>query len=274
MGHIINLTVQAFLFGDNEYNISLDPTVSELGKWCSKGALGKLHNIAIFIQCSLQRIAIFIELSGGKRFERDNSTRWNSWARMISCALWPPIRRAIRIFCREFHDELEQDILDTSDWAYIEAVHKILNILEQTTLDVEGSFGTLGKVITTMDFLLSLFENIQQSQTGEYSESIKGMCNNAWNKLTKYYNLTGISVAYVAAVVLDPCVKWVYFIRQWPDWIDQAQADILTYWNIFYKGSHTGVDHQETSSASHVNGQSEVSKFREQNNLQDDEVAD
>lgn len=42
----------------------------------------------------------------------------------------------------------------------------------------------------------------------------------------------------------------------------------------FYKGSHTGVDHQETSSASHGNGQSEVSKFREQNNPQDDEVAD
>jgi hypothetical protein len=274
MGHIINLTVQAFLFDDNEYNISLDPTVSELDKWRSKGALGKLHNIVVFIQRSPQRIAIFIELSGGKRLERDNSTRWNSWAHMISCALRPPIRRAIRIFCQDFHDELEQDTLDIEDWAHIEVVHKILNILEQTTLDVEGSFGTLGKVITTMDFLLSFFENIQQSQTGEYSESIKGMCNSAWNKLTKYYNLTGISVAYVAAVVLDPRVKWVYFTRQWPDWIDQAQADMLTHWNTFYKGSHTGIDHQETSRGSHVNGQSEVSKFREQNNPQDDEVAD
>lgn len=66
---------------------------------------------------------------------------------------------------------------------------------------------------------------------GEYSESIKGMCNSAWNKPTKYYNLTGISVTYVAAVVLDPRVKWVYFTPQWPDWIDQAQADILTHWN-------------------------------------------
>ncbi|KFZ25264.1 hypothetical protein V502_00256 [Pseudogymnoascus sp. VKM F-4520 (FW-2644)] len=228
MGHIINLTVQAFLFDDNEYNISLDLTVSELDKWRLKGALGKLHNIVVFIQRSPQRIAILIELSGGKRLERDNSTRWNSWAHMISCALRSPIRRAIRIFCQDFHDELEQDILDIEDWAHTE--------------------------------------------TGEYSEPIEGMCNSAWNKLTKYYNLTGTSVAYVAAVVLDPRVKWVYFTWQWPDWIDQAQADMLTHWNTFYKGSHTGIDHQETSRGSHDNGQSEVSKFREQNNPQDDEV--
>jgi hypothetical protein len=40
MGHIINLTVQAFLFGDDEYDISPDPTALELAKWRRKGALG------------------------------------------------------------------------------------------------------------------------------------------------------------------------------------------------------------------------------------------
>jgi hypothetical protein len=95
MGHIINLTMQAFLFDDDNYNISLNPTVSESDKWRLKGALGKLHNTVVFIQRSPQRIAMFIELSGGKRLKRDNSTRWNSWAHMISCALQPPIRRAI-----------------------------------------------------------------------------------------------------------------------------------------------------------------------------------
>jgi hypothetical protein len=34
---------------------------------------------------------------------------------------------------------------------------------------------------------------------------------NAWVKLDKYYNLTGRSVAYVAAVVLNPAYKWKYF---------------------------------------------------------------
>ena len=271
MGHIINLTVQAFLFDDDdsEISISLQPTEAEKDTWRAKGALGKLHNIVVFVQRSPQRIAAFIELSGGKKLERDNSTRWNSWAHMIACALRPEIRRAIKIFCQEF--ELDQDALDLDDWIYIQAVYDLLKIFEQVTLDIEGSFGTLGKVIMTMDFLLNLFEEVRQSTTDEYLDEIKGMCNYAWNKLNKYYNLTGTSVVYIAAVVLDPRVKWVYFTKQWPDWIAQAKQDILTYWNEFYKGSHTGIDHQ-----AHVldTDQSEISKFRRQNNPQDDEVVD
>jgi hypothetical protein len=55
------------------------------------------------------------------------------------------------------------------------------------------------------------------------------MCNNAWNKLNKYYNLTETSITYVIAIVLDLRVKWVYFTRQWPDWIDQAKKDMLVH---------------------------------------------
>ena len=126
----------------------------------------------------------------------------------------------------------------------------------------------------TMDFLLKLFEDIRQSQTEEYSEAIKGMCNNAWNKLNKYYNLTETSVAYVAAIVLDPRVKWVYFTRQWPDWIDQAKKDMLVHWKAYYRSSHTGFDALQEPQMVYKDGQSEVSKFREQNNPQDDEVLD
>lgn len=274
MGHIINLTVQAFLFGDDKYDISPDPTALESAKWRSKGALGKLHNIVVFVQRSPQRIAEFLEYSQGKRLERDNSTRWNSWAHMIGCALRPNVRRAIRIFCQEHQGELKADILDADEWSHVEGVYKILHILEQTTLDAEGSFSTLGKVIMTMDFLLKLFEDIRQSKTDEYSETVKEMCNNAWNKLNIYYNLTETSVAYVAAVVLDPRVKWVYFTLQWPDWISKAKEDMSTHWKVYYRGSHSGFDTLLEPQRAYKDGQSEVSKFREQNIPQDDEVLD
>jgi hypothetical protein len=42
MGYIINLTVQAFLFGDDKYDISPDPTGLKSAKWRTKGALGRL----------------------------------------------------------------------------------------------------------------------------------------------------------------------------------------------------------------------------------------
>ena len=72
MGHIINLIVQAFLFGDDKYDISPDLTALESAKWRTKGALGKLHNIIVFVQRSPQRIAESLEYSQGKRLERDN----------------------------------------------------------------------------------------------------------------------------------------------------------------------------------------------------------
>jgi hypothetical protein len=82
----------------------------------------------------------------------------------------------------------------------------------------EGSFGSLGKVVTTMDFLLKLFEDITDSKTEiKYSDAIKSMANDAWNKLNKYYSMTEASEAYIASVVLDPRIKWVYFAKQWPD---------------------------------------------------------
>lgn len=89
---------------------------------------------------------------------------------MIACALCPEIRRAIKIFCQEF--ELDKDALDLGDWMYIQAVYELLKIFKQVTLDIEGSFGTLGKVIMTMDFLLNLFEGIRQSTTEEYLDEI------------------------------------------------------------------------------------------------------
>ncbi|KFZ23910.1 hypothetical protein V502_01611, partial [Pseudogymnoascus sp. VKM F-4520 (FW-2644)] len=89
--------------------------------------------------------------------------------------------------------------------SHLEEVFRILKILEQTTLDVEGSFGSLGKVVMTMDFLLKLFEDITDSKTEiKYSDAIKSIANDAWNKLNKYYNMTEASEAYIASVVLNP----------------------------------------------------------------------
>src|SRR5271170_7714293 len=50
--------------------------------------------------------------------------------------------------------------------------------------------------------------------------------NNAWVKLDKYYNLTDRSIAYVAAVVLNPAHKWRYFEKHWalkPEWLAKAK---------------------------------------------------
>ncbi len=60
-GHIINLSVKAFLFGLLSEDVILgggggdekDPTTAELQRWRKMGPLGKLHNIVVYIKASL-----------------------------------------------------------------------------------------------------------------------------------------------------------------------------------------------------------------------------
>ena len=70
-GHVINFSVQAFLFGqtvdDYEYseNETVSPSDAQLRQWRQLGPLGKLHNIIFWIMGSPQRIQGFLKISGG-----------------------------------------------------------------------------------------------------------------------------------------------------------------------------------------------------------------
>ena len=86
-GHIINLSVRAFLFGslpeDIPENDEEGPTTAELQRWRKMGPLGKLHNIVVYIKASSQRTQVFMRISQGKMVRQDNGTRWDSWYEML-----------------------------------------------------------------------------------------------------------------------------------------------------------------------------------------------
>ena len=94
-GHIINLSVQAFLFGSLPEEVTLNDregrdeslTTAELKRWRKMGPLGKLHNIVVYIKASPQRTRVFLSISGGKMVRQDNGTRWNSWYEMLDWTL-------------------------------------------------------------------------------------------------------------------------------------------------------------------------------------------
>ena len=49
--------------------------------------------------------------------------------------------------------------------------------------------------------------------------------NSVWSKLDKYYTKTNDSTAYIAALVLDPCMKQEYINSTWqPEWIPDAKS--------------------------------------------------
>lgn len=104
----MNLVAKAFLFGadvdtfklEDEANIALDREQERLEAWRKKGAIGKLHNIVVFIRASTQRKELFKNISLATIEEvdgllvndktknlgvvKDNRTRWNSVYLMIT----------------------------------------------------------------------------------------------------------------------------------------------------------------------------------------------
>ena len=62
--------------------------------------------------------------------------------------------------------------------------------------------------------------------------------NSAWSKLDKYYTKTNESTAYVAAVVLDPRMKWEYISSTWqPEWVTDAKTLVIQRWKKYRPSS-------------------------------------
>lgn len=169
-GHIINLSAQSFLFPnlpDKDNIVILDAQINgqlpkefnnaQMKIWRKKGPLGKLHNVSVYITMSTQRVDAFKLISGNYRLPRDNSTRWNSWYRMLVRALM--LRKAIDAYTMINRDDLQDDILSDNDWAQLESLIEYLEAYEHGTLACEGRYSTAETILLIIEFLLEIFED-------------------------------------------------------------------------------------------------------------------
>ena len=120
LGHILNLTVQDFLCVQ-DINQTEDDSISieDINTNQRFGALGKLHNLAIALARDPQKLQRFKTISNGLILLRDNSTRWNSWHKLIQRAikLRSQIDRYYNLWDKDNPDYLTQD-----DWVVVEQV--------------------------------------------------------------------------------------------------------------------------------------------------------
>lgn len=153
-GHIINLAVMEFLIGKRPRTTESyhGPSEDEIKQWRMRGAIGRLHNIVVFITWTPQRLQKFVALSDGLRLRRDNDTRWNSWYNMVAWALRPKIRQAVTVFCSEEPD-LQEDALGPSDWIILAEIHKFLEPFHDATMANESLSNSISEVLPTMDYL-------------------------------------------------------------------------------------------------------------------------
>jgi hypothetical protein len=155
VGHVVNLVVRAFWFGDVDRALLQDMIVvtsDTMAQWRLMGPWGKAHNITIYSLASPQRRQELKRLGGITVLQRDNATRWNSGYNMIKSMLRN--RDAIDVFCTR-HSDLEDDRLDPEEWEQLSDAIAILEPFQSATLRMESDFAEIHNILVELDFLRS-----------------------------------------------------------------------------------------------------------------------
>ena len=265
-GHIINLAVQAFLFGKdkeaseeairqiallskNETKGNLERQVSA-AEWRKLGALGMLHNLIIYIRSSDQLYQSFLR-QAGRMIPRDNKTRWNSWYLMIHVAL--SLRGEVNNFIDaqiKAEPSLLVDYLLPNHWQELQELHDFLEPFHEVTKDTEWDTSTLDQVLSGMDFLLTHYYEAKRQYKG--NKVMMERLLTSWYKFDDYYKLTDDAPVYAAALLLHPSLRERYLTSQWahqPNYIDPAINAARKLWSNYRKASLTEPKPQEELSA-------------------------
>ncbi|KAH7465035.1 hypothetical protein FOMA001_g17230 [Fusarium oxysporum f. sp. matthiolae] len=109
--------------------------------WQTIPAMRKLHNIAVWLRNSSIHSDLW-EDRVSLRLGIDNDTRWNSWYKLIDNL----IRRQSQIkqFLLDYDKEINDNILNSSDWDYLERTYRFLHPFASATLWAEGTLSATG----------------------------------------------------------------------------------------------------------------------------------
>ncbi len=215
-----------------EYNPNA-ASLQELEAWRAKGCLGRLHNIVVWFQGSALRMNRFRSLSH-RQLVRDNDTRWNSWFHMIRVATTSPCKDAIIEYFELWPDECPNDRLTIEDWQNLENIRDFLAKLSEATMGLQGFKGgaTLSSTLRAMEFIMEAYE--QAISRFADDPFLLPMLNSGWHKLKKYYDLSDAAPVYVAAIILDPTLKWKYIDDHWhPTWVENARESMQLLWDDY-----------------------------------------
>ncbi|EXL90010.1 hypothetical protein FOIG_16710 [Fusarium odoratissimum NRRL 54006] len=208
--------------------------------WQTIPAMRKLHNIAVWLRNSSIHSDLW-EDRVSLRLGIDNDTRWNSWYKLIDNL----IRRQSQIkqFLLDYDKEINDNILNSSDWDYLERTHRFLHPFASATLWAEGKNSTLSQILTIMDGLLRHYEKNKEhySKPETFDRRILHSIEMGWFILDKYYTMTEDAPVYAAALLLDPSKRIRYIERHWPEsWHENAIAGVRTIWEEYKTQPETG----------------------------------
>ncbi|OAA37489.1 Ribonuclease H-like protein [Cordyceps fumosorosea ARSEF 2679] len=248
-GHIINLAVQAFLFGKNKdasdeamrqvtmlsrrEHDGVGRRAETAQSWRQHGPLGMLHNLVVWIRSSTQRYQAFVQ-AAGRMIPQDNSTRWNSWYRMIHVAL--SLRKEVNSFIddRYSDSDIGLDYLHPEHWQELQELHSFLEPFYEVTKDTQWDKSSLDEVICSMDFFVTHYKAAMKRYRGNVTMTDRIMTS--WYKFDDYYTRTDDSPVYAAAILLHPSLRMAHMTEAWKDqaqYIEPAIRAVRTLWEDF-----------------------------------------
>jgi hypothetical protein len=248
-GHIINLAVQAFLFGKNKdasdeairqvSQLSCREQEGVVGRaetataWRQYGALGMLHNLVVWIRSSTQRYQAFLQ-AAGRMIPQDNSTRWNSWYRMIYVAI--TLRKELNSFMDDRYSEsdIRLDYLHPEHWQELQEIHDFLQPFYEITKDTQWDKTSLDEVICSMDFLVTHYKAAMEQF--RHNITMIDRIMTSWYKFDDYYSRTDDTPVYAAAILLHPSLREAHLKEAWkdqPQYISPAIQAVRRLWDDF-----------------------------------------
>jgi hypothetical protein len=154
----------------------------------------------------------------------NNTTRWNSTYESILRAL--ALRPAITFYYIAEHKDLSDFQLSEEDWTELTLIVGLLEPFLEITKHleghaVEGHHGLIWEVLPCLEALLLHLEEAKAFYTEDVNPYLCGMINQAWLKLSAYYQLTDESPVYATALALHPAFKQAYFDERWTTYMEE-----------------------------------------------------
>jgi hypothetical protein len=165
----------------------------------------------------------------------DNAIRWNSTYYMLHRAL--KCEERVRRFVRyeKYASDLAADRLSDDDWKHLQAVTDGLKPFHDATQRAQGTgakghHGSIWEAIPILKYLLKHLETgVRPAGVKRRPTPLEVACQNAWEKIRKYYGKTDdCHEIYAAGLLFHPCHRQGYFDNAWTEERDtQIKEEML-----------------------------------------------
>ena len=234
LNHIINLSVQSFLFDQHfdKQAQTLDVTSNDedLQHYRRFEFQKKLHNVNTHIMKNNQRIQKFKQLNDNHMSVRDMKVKWNSWFVMMNWSI-EQIKKALQLYI--LNENIQNDNISSFEWFLFRDIRNFLKSFQEITKKMKDRLAIINDYLSTLNYLFAHYE----SATYDFIDNdfMQLSFDVEFKNLQKYWDKNiKKALVYIVVVILNFAQKWSYFEAHWNSLsIVKTKIKITKLWNTY-----------------------------------------